>query len=93
MDGKLWSGKVEIRQISHNTYKTGQMLSSLYNMNSLHTLRNGSEDMLAEYGQIYSHRYISKVRCELQEEDDDFTYNCQIYSVVLCKETIQWKKT
>lgn len=58
MDGKLWSGKVEIRHISHNTYKTGQMLSSLYNMNSLHTLRNGSEDMLAEYGQIYSQIYF-----------------------------------
>lgn len=49
--------------------------------------------MLAEYGHIYSHRYISKVRCELQEEDDDdFTCNCQIYSVALCKETIQWGK-
>lgn len=69
------------------------MLRSLYNMNSLHTLHNGSEDMLAEYGHIYSHRYISKVRCELQEEDDDdFTCNCQIYSVALCKETIQWEK-
>lgn len=37
MDWKLWTGKVEIRHISHNTYKTGQMLRSLYNMNSLHT--------------------------------------------------------